>query len=43
MSNSVFNTPIANYETNGDPPAKTSARIARETAGWYDASALPSG
>ena len=43
MSNSVFDTPIANYETNGNPPAKTSARIARENAGWYDASALPSG
>ena len=41
--NTIFTHPINNYEPNGNPPAKTSARIARENAGWYDASALPSG
>ena len=41
--NTIFTHPISNYEPNGNPPAKTSARIARENAGWYDASALPSG
>jgi hypothetical protein len=39
--NTIFTHPINNYEPNGNPPAKTSARIARENAGWYDASALP--
>ena len=37
--NTVFTHPINNYESDGS--TKTSARIARENAGWYDASALP--
>jgi hypothetical protein len=38
MSNSVFDNPIANYETNGDSPAITNERDLRNRLGWWDAS-----